>query len=390
MEKSIRVTNYLHKITDEIGSRRAGTRACKDTEEFIRSVFLECGYEIDFFAIPIVSWEADRAEVIYDNQVISGIGNIYSPSGNVEGEVIVLRNIYELEKADIRGKVCIFTDKLTEAVLCLGDSPFQSSKDAEVQEILDDMVPAAVISINPKVNSLLPYIENYTEVPSLTVSKAMEQEILKLEHKQVQVKVSSFSEDSVTGNVIAKTKNAKEKIVISAHYDSAEGSPGAWDNASGVVALLELAKRFQNKDLNVQIEFAAMCPHEIGYPGSVTYTNTEQAELEKVLLNINIDGIGAVSGIDTITSDNLPNWMYRFIQKILLKYEEITEDGAIKVEGDHFAYTWNNIPSMVFTSTGNVNMHHENIDSLCTVDTDKILRVVDFIEELIGEISAAI
>lgn len=390
MENSNRVAEYLYKIAYEIGSRRAGTKSCEITAEFIRSVFSGCGYGINFFAIPFVSWEADRAEIICDNHVISGFANIYSPSGTGEGEAIVLRNVFELERLDIHGKVYIFTDELTQEVLYLGDTPFQSERDAWVQELLDSCIPAAIITINPKINSTLPYMEKYTGAPSLTVSKSHEQEVLQLEHKQVQVCISSCSENSVTGNVLAKTRGAKKKIVISAHYDTAEGSPGAWDNGSGVAALLELAKRFQNRDLKVQIEFAAMCPHEIGYPGSIIYADTEQAELEKVLLNINIDGIGAVEGCDTLTSDNLPDWIYRIIQKILPHYKEIKDKGAIQVEGDHFAYTWNSIPAILFTSIGNVSMHHENVDSLCNVDTNKIIMVVNFIEEFITGISHAI
>lgn len=390
MDNSNRVAEYLYKIVEEIGARRAGTRACKNTAEFVRSVFLQCGYRINFFTIPIVSWEADRAEIVCDNNVISGFANLYSPSGTREGEAIVLRKFFELEKRNIRGKVCIFTDELTEEVLYLGDTPFQSHRDAEMQELLDNYFPAAIITINPKLNSTLPYMEKYMGAPSLTVSKSHEQEVLQLEHKQVQVCVSSYSENSLTGNVIAKTRDAEKKIVISAHYDTAEGSPGAWDNGSGVSALLELAKRFQNRHLKLQIEFVAMCPHEIGFPGSITYTDTEQAELEKVLLNINIDGIGAVAGCDTLTSDNLPSWIYHIIRKILPHYEGMKNEGAIQVEGDHFAYTWNNIPAILFTSIGNVSMHHENIDGLCNVTADKIINVVNFIEEFISEISNSI
>lgn len=390
MEQRARVSEYLYKIASEIGSRRVGTKACKKTAEFINSVFQECGYKINFFKIPFISWESDKAEVTCDNNVISGFANIYSPSGTGAGKAIVIRNIYELEKSDIRGKVCIFTDELTEEVLYLGDTPFQSGRDAKVQELLDYQVPAAIITINPQNNSVLPYMENYRGAPSLTVSKIHEQKVLQLEHKIVQVYVSSFSEDSMTGNVIAKTPEAKKKIVISAHYDTAEGSPGAWDNGSGVTALLELAKRFQSKELKVQIEFAAMCPHETGYPGSVTYTGTEQAELGKVILNINIDGIGAAEGIDTITSDNLPAWMNHIIGKKLLNYEEIRADGVIQVEGDHFAYTWNDVPAILFTSAGDFSIHHESIDSLCNINIDKISRIVDFIEEIIDEMSASI
>ena len=68
-------------------------------------------------------------------------------------------------------------------------------------------------------------------------------------------------------NVIARFGNAKSKdlIVIGAHYDAAtESNPGADDNASGVAALLELARAFQteNPTLSVPIEFVAFTLEE--------------------------------------------------------------------------------------------------------------------------------
>ena len=39
-------------------------------------------------------------------------------------------------------------------------------------------------------------------------------------------------------------------IVVGAHYDSARGTPGANDNASGVAAVLELARLLRDLDSN--------------------------------------------------------------------------------------------------------------------------------------------
>jgi hypothetical protein len=59
-------------------------------------------------------------------------------------------------------------------------------------------------------------------------------------------------------NVIAVfgSKNTKT-IVIGAHYDVCEEQEGADDNASGTVALLELARMLQGKKLNYRIELVA-------------------------------------------------------------------------------------------------------------------------------------
>ena len=51
-------------------------------------------------------------------------------------------------------------------------------------------------------------------------------------------------------------------LVIGAHYDSAEGTPGADDNASGVAALLELARLTAVQPLKRTVRFIAFCLEE--------------------------------------------------------------------------------------------------------------------------------
>lgn len=59
-------------------------------------------------------------------------------------------------------------------------------------------------------------------------------------------------------NIIASFGIENQKrIIIGAHYDVCEDQEGADDNASGIVGLLELAKLFEGKDLNVRIDLVA-------------------------------------------------------------------------------------------------------------------------------------
>ncbi len=59
------------------------------------------------------------------------------------------------------------------------------------------------------------------------------------------------------------TDPAREDIlVIGAHYDSVDGTPGADDNASGVAGLLELARLTRRTPLLRTVRFAAFCLEE--------------------------------------------------------------------------------------------------------------------------------
>ena len=71
-------------------------------------------------------------------------------------------------------------------------------------------------------------------------------------------------------NVIAKKKpknsTGNEKaVVVSSHYDSVVGAPGANDNASGTGLVLELARAFQNVETDKEIRFIAFGSEEMAY-----------------------------------------------------------------------------------------------------------------------------
>jgi len=104
-------------------------------------------------------------------------------------------------------------------------------------------------------------------------------------------------------NIIA-TKPGKDKkdkiIIICAHYDSVVGSPGADDNASGVAALLELARLFSQLDLNKTLKFIAFTNEEppfylTEYMGSFRYAKEARKRKEDIKAVLCLESIGFYS-----------------------------------------------------------------------------------------------
>ena len=63
-------------------------------------------------------------------------------------------------------------------------------------------------------------------------------------------------------------KNAQPPLLIGAHYDTVEASPGADDNASALAVLLEAADRLRHTDVARPVWFVAFCLEEQGLLGS--------------------------------------------------------------------------------------------------------------------------
>ena len=91
--------------------------------------------------------------------------------------------------------------------------------------------------------------------------------------------------------------NAKEVLLIGAHYDSVVGSPGANDNGSGVAALLELSRRFAALDPALTVRFVAFVNEEppffaTSHQGSLVYAKAARDRGDKIRLMVSLETIG--------------------------------------------------------------------------------------------------
>lgn len=90
-------------------------------------------------------------------------------------------------------------------------------------------------------------------------------------------------------------------LIIDGHYDTVNG-PGANDNGSGTVLLMELARLLKDVDTEYSIKFIHFSGEEEGLIGSQYYvTNTVIPENMDIKLVLNIDEVGGVAGMNNNT-----------------------------------------------------------------------------------------
>lgn len=88
----------------------------------------------------------------------------------------------------------------------------------------------------------------------------------------------------------------EEWIVLTAHYDTTSLSHGAYDNMSGCAGLLGIMEYMKDKERNYGLRFVFCGSEERGLLGSKAYVEDHEAELEKIVFNINLDMIGTYMG----------------------------------------------------------------------------------------------
>lgn len=115
---------------------------------------------------------------------------------------------------------------------------------------------------------------------------------------------------ATVANLIAEVPGSKEIVVVGAHYDAVAGTTGADDNASGVAALLALARAFAGKRPGRTLRFVAFANEEPPYfqdatlMGSAVYARRCHARNEVVTAMISLETIGYYT--DQAGSQNYP------------------------------------------------------------------------------------
>lgn len=201
-----------------------------------------------------------------------------------------------------------------------------------------------------------------------------------------------------TENVLAFIEGSEkpdEIVVISAHYDhvgmeNGEIYPGADDDGSGNVAILEIAEAFQHaiKDgykPKRSILFLHVTAEEIGLLGSKFYTDIQPIfPLENTIANLNIDMIGRVDDahldnknyVYLIGSDKLSTDLHNVSEMVNKKYVNIDLDYTFNDENDpnrfyyrsdHYNFAKNNIP-IIFYFNGVHADYHKPTDTPDKID----------------------
>src|SRR6185503_14031314 len=96
---------------------------------------------------------------------------------------------------------------------------------------------------------------------------------------------------------LAGTTRRQEVVVLGAHYDTAEEAPGADDNASGVAAVLELARVFAGKPQARTVRFVLFPNEEPPWfatadMGSRHYAAEARARKDEIVAMLSIESIG--------------------------------------------------------------------------------------------------
>jgi aminopeptidase YwaD len=411
--------------SDEMEGRETGTEGEKRAYEYISSEFRKLGLLPKGTSGYIQPFEFNAGSELGSNNLLE-INNHkfkapedfyplpYSANGNFAGGIALVGHgisapgIDDYASAEsLSGKVFIM-----ESGYPAGMDPH--SKMAELADLrtrIDSAIArgaSAVIFINSDKNTENPPLKfsiriTPFSIPVLFVTSHVAELFLK---KDLQVKgsVEIIKTVKTGNNIVGYLDNGgKYTVVIGAHYDhlgygieaslyrgeKKEIHNGADDNASGVAALIELARLLKgggNKHFNYL--FIAFSGEEMGLLGSNNLVKNFPIPLEKVNYMLNMDMVGRIKNENPVLLINgtgtSPIWK-ETLEKINcpgITYKT-TESGV--GPSDHTSFYLKDIPVLHFFS-GTHSDYHKPTDDEQLINYTGMYYIVNCIYQLIEQL----
>jgi aminopeptidase YwaD len=394
--------SYLNELCLNIGNRSVGSNGNRQATDFFEKEISSSGWEITKNELNAMDWENGGAAIRIEGKNYEALVSPYSMGCNVEAQLVCIASTAELEETDTDGKIVLLHGEIARGQLMPKNFVFYNPDEhKKIVSLLESKGIKAIISVTGRNSALaggvypFPLIEDGDfDIPSVYLAEEEGNELLKFNGKPVRLSSVSTRIRSKCYNIIAKKGKGKAKIVVTAHIDAKKTSPGAIDNATGVIVLLLLAGRLKEYNGDTLIEIVPFNGEDYyAVPGQMDYIKRNEGEFENILLNINIDGAGYKEGESALSLYNMPGDMERIIKDVLSKSSRVVE-GTQWPQGDHSIFVQFGRPALAATSkwfTDNMETQtitHTPKDSTEIVDCSKLIDITDALYDIISGVIA--
>lgn len=370
MEEAVRY------IVNTIGERFGGTENERKTARYLRDRFQALGLPVELQRVDFIGWEPTRPARVTllepELGVLAAAPLLYSaatPEEGVTGRLVR------------RGQV-----HLIPGVMELPCFDLIAADGTRLASIVVESRGPAIPLINPRPMYQLPQVvigaDDYKRLDTL---------ISRNGDIMAQVDVGGrLRPDAYTYNTICHlTKpDARSRLIISAHMDTTINTPGAYDNASGLGALVGLAQALKDIDPPYGIDLIGFACEELGFIGSAYYVNDlkERGLLNQVKACVNLD---MLSGGEILLVWAGPDAFQNKIAGVLRrrgmmeKYEVHLD--TPKPGADDWLFFIEGIPAATLLFWRQ-DVYHKPIDTVDRMDWQRVRDVVSVVAELAREL----
>ncbi|MFC7549576.1 M20/M25/M40 family metallo-hydrolase [Plantactinospora sp. GCM10030261] len=297
---SVRALPHLWTLSEHIGPRIGGTASERRAADHIARTLDKLGYDTELQPFPVadkfLAQLSSPAGLPRDLNWQAGASPNAALDTTVRAEVVdVAAGAPENYPANVAGKIVLVDYVATEKDQLVATAVAKGAA-AVVFLPADGVYPRRAQAFSPT----LPTFETQpAPIPVVGVAQAQKHRLReRLADRRLVLSIATSAHRNLTShNVLAERTGRSGAggpvVMVSAHYDSVIGAPGANDDGSGTVLCLELARVLKSLPINATLRFALWGSEEQGLIGSRYYVaQLPQAERDRILAVYQNDMVG--------------------------------------------------------------------------------------------------
>ena len=389
---------YLDFLCSEIIERPVGSPGNRTATLWFKEIAESFGWSVEATPFSAMDWEEGGADLQIEDRKYEVFSSPYSQGCDENAVLTAAGSISELDSIECSNKILLLHSDLAREQLMPKNFIFYNPEEHQrIIALLEMKKPAAILCATSRNASLaggvypFPLIEDGDfQIPSVYMTEEEGNNLIPEIGKQVSLISRTHRIPQTAYNLTAsKDGLTSTKIAISAHIDAKKGTPGAIDNATGVIVLLLLAELLRDYDGKYSLELIPFNGEDYyAASGQMIYLNQNQDQWDDFLLNINLDGAGYFLGDSALSHFDLPPDIQKEVMSLFHNYQGISE-GIPWVQGDHSIFLQQGIPAMAISSQWFINnidsqdITHTPKDHPGIVDCEKVVDIAKAIQELI-------
>jgi aminopeptidase YwaD len=391
-----KVQSYLKVLCGVKPNRRTGSPGNQKATGFFADTVRQYGYRAEAAPFKCLDYICQGAVLEHGEETFEIHNSPYSPECDVWADLICVSTVEELESASCKGKILLMRDAICSEQLMPKNFVFYNPEHHQkIIALLESRKPEAIITATKKnpgqVGALDPFpliADGDFDIPSVYCRDTVGDELAAKSDLAFHLRIDAHRIPSSATNVIARLNPlATRKIVITAHIDAYEGSPGASDNASGIGVLLLCAEMLSNYRGKNCIEIAALNGEDhYSAGGQMDYLRRHGSELPSAVLAVNIDDVGYKQGRSSYSFYECPSQLVQKAEDVFRCFDGLVA-GEQWFNGDHMMFVQSRVPSAAFTSEYAAELMrtvtHTATDTPDLIDCSKLVEVAGSLNALV-------
>lgn len=391
-----RAQSYLETLCRMRPNRRTGSKGNREATEFFAEMIRRGPFEVDVSPFDCLDHVSEGAGLRCGDRAFEVLVSPYSLGCEVSGNLVAVSSMEELENVDCAGKILLMRHEVCSEQLMPKNFVFYNPPHHQrIVSLLEGHRPAAIVtatSANPEqVGALYPFpliTDGDLDIPSVYCTEAVGEALARERASKVYLRIDARRIASSAANVVARLNpETMAKVVLAAHIDAYEDSPGACDNASGITVLLLLAEMLADYRGANCVEIVALNGEDhYSAAGQMDYLARYGSQLPGIVLAVNIDDVGYREGNTAFSFYECSPERVESIEQAFRPYHGLVR-GDPWFNGDHMIFVQNGIPSLALTSERMYELMrtvtHTSSDMPDVVDCARLVEVAQALNSLV-------